>query len=166
MSMLCDLPTPNTFFGGWWVGEWCVVVVLRVSTATVLLLVTSSTILVSSTSCVSVAWNLHNTDSDSMFHYFHYLSYLYICRNIRSQWHICVSPSLVFSIWSHSPSHHVEVLSVAFDVDYITRVSVFGIDRLILQLTVPWGCWQIGVFSENSKARQVAYVDRENINKR
>lgn len=27
------------------------------------------------------------------------------------------------------------VLSVAFDVDYITRVSVFGIDRLILQLT-------------------------------
>ncbi|CAJ1356903.1 unnamed protein product [Effrenium voratum] len=28
-----------------------------------------------------------------------------------------------------------EVLSVALDADYITRVSVFGIDRLILQLT-------------------------------
>ena len=28
-----------------------------------------------------------------------------------------------------------KVLSVALDVDYITRVSVFGIDRLILQLT-------------------------------
>ena len=84
---------------------------------------------------------------DSMFHYFHYLYIIFICRNIRSQWHIYVSPSSVFSIWSQSPSsHHVEVLSVAFDVDYITRVSVFGIDRLILQLTVPWGCWQIGVF--------------------
>ena len=28
-----------------------------------------------------------------------------------------------------------KVMSTAFDADYITRVSVFGIDKLILQLT-------------------------------
>ena len=31
-----------------------------------------------------------------------------------------------------------KVMSTAFDADYITRVSVFGIDKLILQLTDAW----------------------------
>lgn len=142
----------------WWVmgsGERCVVVVLRVSTAIVLLLVVQSW----SVALVVCQWHGTSTIQIQICIFFTgkerfhvslcslFITYLYICRNIRSQWYIYVSPSLVFSIWSQSPSsHHVEVLSVAFDVDYITRVSVFGIDRLILQLTVPWGCWQIGVF--------------------
>lgn len=165
----------------WWVmgsGERCVVVVLRVSTAIVLLLV------VQSWSVALVVCQWHGTSTIQIqicifftgkerFHVslcslFINIYHIYMCRNIRSQWYIYVSPSSVFF-------HLIAITSITPRWGSVGGLwcrlyhSRFCLWHWSLDSTAHGALGLLAdrfFFSENSKARQVAYVDRENINKR